>query len=789
MAEKNIKSRIIHKHDVEANWILATNFTPQKGELIVYDIDDNYTYERIKMGDGVQNVNDLPFVDEALRTELLAQIDDIDEKVDAVSTLVGDTSVSDQINEALLSSQSNWTQNDSTAVDYIENRPFYDSIKSNLIYVSSSNQPTATTFSDGLYYGTTTGSSTTIQNGSKYKITINIDGYSSTIFTCTRAKLAGADQYCNVLGNAKLGVDIGFLDGNNSSYPITDTGEDFCFLSYSSTAKNAIISTHQSARITAFYTVTGELKQIDEKFIPDTIARTSDISDVLDGFESGMALQGNTIELPDSDSWMSIAYGNGKFVAVSSESDVAAYSTDGAHWTATTMPRSGAWHSVIYANGKFVAVCAQYGASQAAYSTDGINWTMSNLSLSNGANSYESYAFVAYGNGKFVVVSDSSGNAAYSTDGITWTDCTTPPNIACKAVTYGNGVFVAVPTHGDTACYSADGVVWESTTVPTASYHNIVYGDGKFVATYLDANTAVLNVMYSTDGINWSSKTIGSNTSYYNGICYGNGKFVAVATNGSGVIYSDDGTTWSSSNTIGGNHWYSMCYDGNKFVAVAWHGQVAYSSDGITWSDQYYVISQDGADVTADTIVALAHTHNDYMEKSVYDPQNKSTDVFAYIDDKVSDINVTIDSELSDTSKNAVQNKVVNAAISNLNALVGDTSVSEQIAEATYTQTQVNELIAAVREFCLPKVRSITLSENNWVFSANYYYQDVAVGVCTPTCKVDLQPTYAQLATWQDDGLAFTTQSKDGIVRVWAVPEAPREDITVQISVQEVMEV
>ena len=62
MAEKNIKSRIVHKHDVELNWNKATNFIPKQGEIIVYDIDNNHSYERIKIGDGVTNVNNLPFV-------------------------------------------------------------------------------------------------------------------------------------------------------------------------------------------------------------------------------------------------------------------------------------------------------------------------------------------------------------------------------------------------------------------------------------------------------------------------------------------------------------------------------------------------------------------------------------------------------------------------------------------------------------------------------------------------------------------------------------------------------
>lgn len=64
MSEKNIKSRIVHKHDIESNWLLATNFIPKKGELIVYDIDDNYDYERFKIGDGVTVVSSLPFADD-----------------------------------------------------------------------------------------------------------------------------------------------------------------------------------------------------------------------------------------------------------------------------------------------------------------------------------------------------------------------------------------------------------------------------------------------------------------------------------------------------------------------------------------------------------------------------------------------------------------------------------------------------------------------------------------------------------------------------------------------------
>ena len=64
----NFKTRVINKHDTEANWALATNFKPLKGEVIVYDVDANYTYPRFKVGDGITSVPNLPFQDKEFAT-------------------------------------------------------------------------------------------------------------------------------------------------------------------------------------------------------------------------------------------------------------------------------------------------------------------------------------------------------------------------------------------------------------------------------------------------------------------------------------------------------------------------------------------------------------------------------------------------------------------------------------------------------------------------------------------------------------------------------------------------
>jgi hypothetical protein len=59
--EITINSRIINKHDTEAKWNTKTDFIPEKGETIVYDIDSTHDYERMKIGDGVTTINNLPF--------------------------------------------------------------------------------------------------------------------------------------------------------------------------------------------------------------------------------------------------------------------------------------------------------------------------------------------------------------------------------------------------------------------------------------------------------------------------------------------------------------------------------------------------------------------------------------------------------------------------------------------------------------------------------------------------------------------------------------------------------
>ena len=85
MAIKYINSRVIHKHDTEINWNNNSNFVPAQAEVIIYDKDENYDYERIKIGDGETPVNNLPFISNNVLQEAK---DYVDEKVSPFNSVL-----------------------------------------------------------------------------------------------------------------------------------------------------------------------------------------------------------------------------------------------------------------------------------------------------------------------------------------------------------------------------------------------------------------------------------------------------------------------------------------------------------------------------------------------------------------------------------------------------------------------------------------------------------------------------------------------------------------------------
>ena len=158
-----------------------------------------------------------------------------------------------------------------------------------------------------------------------------------------------------------------------------------------------------------------------------------------------------------------------------------------------------------------------------------------------------------------------------------------------------------------------------------------------------------------------------------------------------------------------------------------------------------------------------------------------------------------VDTALSASSTNPVQNKVINAAISNLNTLVGDTAVSEQIAAANMiyvgpdrpTDPNIKVWINTAEEGTgvipmLPRVSTITLAANGWTGNTAPYSQVVEVNTATPATKVELNPTAAQIVSLQNDDIALMAQNDAGTITVYSFGGKPSASMTVQVTLTEV---
>lgn len=212
--------------------------------------------------------------------------------------------------------------------------------------------------------------------------------------------------------------------------------------------------------------------------------------------------------------------------------------------------------SVAYGNGKFVAVGDTRdftsNAANKIYSTDGINWNKS----AGATSTFDTYDSIVYGNGKFLTSSYSFGDILVSSDGYSW-------NLAYESLVAGEGhkVFVngkfVIPLKGRTLMLT-DGYSWDKnsnniTFVP----NSVCYGNGKYVVVGDSGNLA-----YSTDGIVWTNIKMKNgfiqDSTTLNNICYTNGTYVVVGDDGN-VRYSTDGANWSEKIVVGNNALYGIC--------------------------------------------------------------------------------------------------------------------------------------------------------------------------------------------------------------------------------------
>lgn len=250
------------------------------------------------------------------------------------------------------------------------------------------------------------------------------------------------------------------------------------------------------------------------------------------------------------DGWSSVAYGNGKFIAVGATTTTGAVSvsSDGQSWTTTATSVGDYWSEVVYGNSEFVAIGTNNSNSFAMTSTDGgTSWSVHPLA------NLLTYWTSCIWTGTEFIAADYQGNVATSTDGSTWT-LQTPiagANIGAL-VSQGSTIYAYGSLGGNPTTWTSTdgGSSWTSQAAPFSGYGAAV-GAGTFVLVRnppSGTDTTSPVVATSTDGTTFTTATGGEGIDW-NQVSYGEGLFVAEADPYGAlaqpvVMVSADGTNW-----------------------------------------------------------------------------------------------------------------------------------------------------------------------------------------------------------------------------------------------------
>lgn len=151
---------------------------------------------------------------------------------------------------------------------------------------------------------------------------------------------------------------------------------------------------------------------------------------------------------------------------------------------------------------------------------------------------------------------------------------------------YGDGKYVI--GNGGGIVYSTDGITWTSRTVTSSTILTITYAKNIFVA---GGSGGVLST--STDAITWTTRTFGVGSNI-NCIAFGADTFIAVGPN-SMIRTSTDAITWTSRTTPGGTNILSVAYSNEQgyFTLGVTDGNIYTSTNAINWRS----FSSDAVDI------------------------------------------------------------------------------------------------------------------------------------------------------------------------------------------------
>lgn len=285
-----------------------------------------------------------------------------------------------------------------------------------------------------------------------------------------------------------------------------------------------------------------------------------------------------------SNSWNSIAYGNGRFVALSepTANKIKVSTDDGNSWVTISAPQANSWRSITFGNGVFVAV-SEFGANRVMTSPDGINWTLRN------ASQIGAWHSIAFGGGVFVVIEGSGTDKAMtSPDGINWSNKILPAEVDASAssrLNYLSNIGKFVITESSSLITSSDGNTWTLEPAPIAQGFEPTEFNFFWYNPITDLIMAHGGLGFVAEDLSFTKKF--SEHPEILDVEYGNGAYFLI-TNNSGILKKTTNLIDFETIDISALDfpYFSLriAYGSNAFVIYSYSGTLFCSLDGETWN-------------------------------------------------------------------------------------------------------------------------------------------------------------------------------------------------------------
>lgn len=238
-----------------------------------------------------------------------------------------------------------------------------------------------------------------------------------------------------------------------------------------------------------------------------------------------------------------------------------------------------AWAKAVWNGRVWCAVGYPVNCSLTSY--DGLNWERHNTL----PDPFHEYYDITVVGENFVICAN---NTYLSSDGINWQGPFNQGYVGVQRSSYANEVLLFPITGTNVLCYSyAGGYTWDHTTLPHSETHNHsnviwVPNYNKFYMFYEYSDQEYCCT--SADGLTWSSSLSGSSFYSRRSLSFIGSRIVSVVTGSTTghPLVSTDGSTWTSYYMP--YHTTGLANDGSYFVSPVTEQGIIWSQDGISWT-------------------------------------------------------------------------------------------------------------------------------------------------------------------------------------------------------------